>query len=44
LGRTARGGGVDGPVVPCAAAGALMFTPDLSKAAPGAMAPSQGCV
>jgi len=33
---------VDGPVVPCAAAGALMFTPDLSKAALGAMAQSQG--
>ena len=33
---------MDGPVVPCAAAGALMLTPDLSKAAPRAMARSQG--
>jgi len=30
-------GGVDGTVVPCAAAGSLMFTPDLSRAALGAM-------
>ena len=33
---------MDGPVVPGAAAGALMFTPDLSKAALGAMAQSKG--